>query len=330
LINISKIEAGQMDITLAETNINDQIEFIYTFFKPEVAKKGIALSYNCALTKKDSTIITDREKMYAILTNLVKNAIKYTNEGSIEFGYKIVETQGLASLQFYVKDTGIGIPKERQEAVFDRFVQADIEDRDAMQGAGLGLAITKAYVEMLGGKIWVESHVENLNDGLSGGSVFYFTLPLSPLKEQSKQNENEAVEHKNSDHPLYNLPKLKILIAEDDQTSDAVLSILLQDFSSQILHVTTGTEAVEACRQNPDIDLVLMDLKMPLMNGHEATRIIRTFNKKVIIIAQTAYALAGDREKALEAGCNDYLAKPIKKNELFSLLKLYLTKRNHE
>ncbi len=321
LINISKIEAGQMDITLAETNINDQIEFIYTFFKPEVAKKGIALSYVCALPKKDSTIITDREKMYAILTNLVKNAIKYTNEGSIEFGYKTIETQGLASLQFYVKDTGIGIPKERQEAIFDRFVQADIEDRDAMQGAGLGLAITKAYVEMLGGKIWVESQEENLNEGLSGGSVFYFTIPLAPFKEQSEQKESEAVANESSDHPLYNLPKLKILIAEDDQISDEVLSFTLEDFSSQILHVTTGTEAVEACRQHPDIDLVLMDLKMPLMNGLEATRIIRTFNKKVIIIAQTAYALAGDREKALEAGCNDYLAKPIKKEVLMGLIK---------
>jgi len=170
IVDISKIEAGLMKIEMQRSNINEQIEYIYTFFKPEVEAKGMKLFFNTPLTAKESIITTDAEKVYAMLTNLVKNAIKYSKEGTIHIGYHRVETDGRLFLQFYVKDTGIGIPKHRQYAVFERFIQADIEDRNARQGAGLGLSITKAYVEMLGGKIWVESQE-------SVGSIFYFTLP---------------------------------------------------------------------------------------------------------------------------------------------------------
>ncbi len=178
IIDISKIEAGLMKLDIRESNINEQIEYIYTFFKPEVEAKGMKLAFKNNLPAKEAFIKTDREKLYAILTNLVKNAIKYTNKGSIEFGYfKKVEM-----IEFYFKDTGIGIPKDRQEAIFERFIQADIADKQARQGAGLGLSITKAYIEMLGGKIWVESQ-----DGI--GSTFYFTLPYNaePMKESVVQ-----------------------------------------------------------------------------------------------------------------------------------------------
>jgi PAS domain S-box-containing protein len=168
IVDISKIEAGLMKTIIVESNINDQIEYIYNFFKPEVDAKGIILIFNNFLPSDEAVIKTDREKVYAILTNLVKNAIKYTNEGSIEFGY----TKRDNYLEFYVKDTGIGIPKLRQEAIFERFIQADNEDIKSRQGAGLGLAITKSYIEMLGGKIWLESEV-----GI--GSTFYFTLPYN-------------------------------------------------------------------------------------------------------------------------------------------------------
>jgi signal transduction histidine kinase len=172
IVDISKIEAGLMKIEMQRSNINEQIEYIYTFFKPEVEAKGMKLFFNTPLTAKEATITTDAEKVYAILTNLVKNAIKYSKEGTIHIGYHREETDGRLFLQFYVKDTGIGIPTHRQYAVFERFIQADIEDRNARQGAGLGLSITKAYVEMLGGKIWVESQE-------SVGSIFYFTLPYN-------------------------------------------------------------------------------------------------------------------------------------------------------
>jgi PAS domain S-box-containing protein len=173
IVDISKIEAGLMKLYISETNINEQIEYIFTFFKPEVEAKGINFSFKNALPAREAIINTDCEKVYAILTNLVKNSIKYTEKGSIELGYGIVEGFDSKSvLQFYVKDTGIGIPKEKQTAVFERFIQADISDVKALEGAGLGLSITKAYVEMLGGEIWVESEEGK-------GSTFYFTLPYN-------------------------------------------------------------------------------------------------------------------------------------------------------
>jgi len=168
IVDISKIEAGLMKVVIQEFNLNEQIEYIYNFFKPEAEAKGIELIFRNSLSSKVIILKSDREKVYAVLSNLVKNAIKYTNEGSIEFGY----SKKADNLEFYVKDTGIGIPKEREEAIFERFIQADIDDINVRQGAGLGLAIAKSYIQMLGGIIWVESEV-----GI--GSTFYFTIPFN-------------------------------------------------------------------------------------------------------------------------------------------------------
>jgi signal transduction histidine kinase/CheY-like chemotaxis protein len=318
IVDISKIEAGLMKLDIEESNINKQIEYIYTFFKPEVEAKGITFSLRNSLSKEQSIIYTDREKTYAILTNLVKNAIKYTEEGSIEFGCKVVETLHAMSLQFYVRDTGIGIPKHRQEAIFERFIQADIADKMARQGAGLGLSISKAYIEMLGGKIWVESEV-----GI--GSTFYFTLPYNTSHERIIAQKNLQESQAEND-PAPEVQGLKILIAEDDETSEMLLGIGVKKLSKQTLKARTGVEAVEIYLENPDIDLILMDIQMPGMNGYEATRQIRQINKVVVIIAQTAYGLSGDREKAIDAGCNDYIAKPVKNDELQRLIQKYFKK----
>jgi len=310
IVDISKIEAGLMKMDISESNINEQIEYIYTFFKPEVEAKGMKLSFKNALCAKEAIIKTDREKLYAILTNLVKNAIKYCKEGTIELGY---ERKG-KDIEFFVKDTGIGIPKERQEAIFERFIQADIVDVQARQGAGLGLSISKAYIEMLGGKIWVESE-----EGI--GSTFYFTLPYNaePVKKTLDQHLTPSVK-------IENVRKLKILIAEDDDVSEMLITINVNEFGKEILKARTGVEAIEACKKNPDIDLILMDIQMPEMGGSEATRQVREFNKGIFIIAQTAYGLTGDKEKAIEAGCNDYIAKPIVKAELIALIQKYFKK----
>ena len=310
IIDISKIEAGLVELNITESNINEQIEYIYTFFKPEVETKGMKLSFNNPLPAKEAIIKTDREKVYAILTNLVKNAIKYSKEGTIEIGYK---KEG-ENLTFYVKDTGIGIPKERQEAIFERFIQSDITDAMANQGAGLGLSITRAYIEMLGGKIWVESQ-----EGI--GSTFYFTLPYitHPIKETADQ----PLDTSNKTDPVR---KLKILIAEDDEVSELLLEEELITVGKEILIAKTGVDAVETCKNNPDIDLVLMDIRMPEIGGYEATKQIREFNKEVVIIAQTAYGLSGDREKAIEAGCSDYIAKPINIAKLLVLIQKYFGK----
>jgi CheY-like chemotaxis protein len=306
-----------MKLEISESNINEQIDYIHTFFKPEAETKEIKLSFQKTLPEREAIIQTDREKLYAILTNLVKNAIKYTKEGTIEFGYNMVETLDATSLpllQFYVKDTGIGIPKNRQEAIFERFIQADIEDKMAYQGAGLGLTITKAYVEMLGGKIWVESE-----EGF--GSIFYFTLPYNaaPVKETTDRQPETSVKNET-------VRKLKILIAEDDEVSEMLIDKYIKIFAKEILKAGTGIEAIEVCRNNPDIDLILMDIRMPDISGYEATRQIRQFNPEVVIIAQTAFGLLGDREKALEAGCNDHISKPINKNELHALIQTYFGK----
>ena len=316
LMDISKIEAGQVEVSLSVTNLKEQAEFLYVFFKPEAEKKGIKLTLYQNLPLKEAVIETDREKVYAVLTNLIKNAIKYSHSGSIDFGYSLTGAGEQQFLKFYVRDTGIGIPLDRQEAIFERFVQADIEDRNAMQGAGLGLSISKAYVEMLGGKIWIESEEGR-------GATFFFTLPYKPavLHETSMVQPVKPFDPGVSGYQDH--AKLKILVVDDDYNSDFIITHAVRRFSREILHARSGIEAVECFRQHPDTDLILMDIKMPEMDGYEATREIRKFNKPVIIIAQTAFALVGDREKAIGAGCNDYITKPVNVNNLVSMVRSY-------
>jgi PAS domain S-box-containing protein len=311
IVDISKIESEQMEVSLKETNVNEQIQFIYNFFKPEVERKGMQLLVKNALPSKESIIKTDPEHLYSILTNIVKNAIKYTQTGSIEFGY---EKKG-KYLEFFVKDTGEGIRQEQKEIIFERFRQGDDLISRFNEGAGLGLSISKAYVEMLGGKIWVESE-------LGKGSIFYFTIPYNAETEAKTVVKNIV----SVDGTMNRIKNLKILIVEDDETSENLIKTILKRFAKEFLLAGTGVEAVEACRNNPDIDLVLMDIKLPEMNGYEATRQIRQFNKDVAIIAQTAYGLSGDREKAIEAGCNDYISKPIDINLLKMLIKKHFNK----
>ena len=306
IVDISKIESGLISMDIEETNLNEKIEFTYKFFKPEVVIKGLQFRSKDGLPTNEAIIKTDNEKVYAILTNLVRNAIKFTFDGSIEFGY---EKKG-EYLEFYVKDTGIGIPLNQQQIIFERFRQGSESHNRGYEGSGLGLSISKSYVEMLGGRIWVESE-----EGL--GSTFYFTIPYNPVsKEKIEIDSASSTELKD-----VQLNNLKILIVEDDEISYSLLSRTIQKISKEVLHAITGVEAVEACRNNPDLDLILMDIRMPRMNGLEATQQIRQFNKDIIIIAQTAYAFAGDSEKAIEAGCSDYISKPINKTLLYDLIK---------
>lgn len=308
IVDVSKIEAGQMNITLTKVNINEKIKQIHTFFQKEAKDKGIQLSLKNNLSPEEASIVTDGEKVYAILINLIKNAIKFTDNGSIEIGYEKKNDY----LEFFIKDTGIGIPKNKQKAIFKRFIQADLTNKMARQGTGLGLSIAKAYVEMLGGKIWVESKPGK-------GTTFYFTLPYntesatnnSPKKSIPNAKENNQIK------------KLKILVAEDDEISRKLILMLLKPFGIEILSAKNGLETVEIYQNNPDIDLIIMDIQMPIMDGYEATKKIRELNSNVIIIAQTAFSLEGDREKTINSGCNDYISKPIKKEELNKVILKY-------
>lgn len=302
IIDISKIEAGEIVVSNTETSINDTMDELYSFHSPEAKQKG--LSFVLETSDEKLRLNTDSHKLHGILTNLIKNAIKYTEKGHITFGYSLKEK----CIEFHVKDTGIGIPKGRIHAIFNRFEQADIGDTKVFEGSGLGLAISKAYVEMLGGKISVES-----DEGK--GSTFTFTLPYTKkIKKEIKRN-SESINDNNG-----RIENLNLLIVEDDDVSSQLIETMLKGMFKKIIYAKNGIEAIELCKNKPEIDLVLMDLKMPKMNGFEATRAIRKFNKDLLIIAQTAYAMFGDKEKALEAGCNDYISKPINKKLLLELI----------
>lgn len=311
LIEISRIESGQTAVSLAPTNINEQIEIIHALYRNEAERKGLKINYVCGLPTEAAIISTDREKINTVLMNLLRNAIKYTQEGRIDFGYEKNDDQ----IVFFVKDTGIGISGEKLTRIFNRFERHEKEGERQFEGAGLGLSISKAYLEMLGGKIWAESE-EN------SGSAFYFSIPYVSMKEESG-----VVAYKTSlNNVNEQADKLKILIAEDDMATVMLLTVMLEDYIEELYHVANGLEAIEMCQQHPDIDLILMDIKMSKMDGYEAVRHIRQFNKEVVIIAQTAYVLNDDRARSLKAGCNDYITKPINREALLELINKHKNK----
>ncbi len=316
IVNIAKVESGQMEISVAAIDINEVLDEVSAFFKREAEIKELKIHTFKPLTEKEAIIHTDREKLIAILTNLVKNAIKFTDSGLIEIGY----SKKGDHLEFFVKDTGIGIPVEQREFIFDRFRQGSESMSRNYEGAGLGLSISKAYIEMLGGEIWVGNNndsAEPEGSGTEKGSVLYFNIPYN----QARMEKTLRISKKKDSEKENQLFNLKLLIAEDDRISQKLIEISTGNIAREVITVATGTDAVEACRMNPDIDLILMDIKMPGMDGYEATRQIRTFNSRVAIIAQTAYALSGERARAIEAGCDDYISKPLDLELLIKLIK---------
>ncbi|NOR86994.1 MAG: response regulator [Bacteroidales bacterium] len=311
LIDISKIEAGQIQVSNTEISLNKLFIELFALFNPEAISKELVLKFSHPNSAEQFLVFTDNDKLFGILSNLIKNAIKFTHQGSINLSYQIKGD----FLEFFVKDTGVGIPKNRQQAIFNRFEQADIEDANAYEGSGLGLAITEAYVEMLGGEIWLLS-----KEGV--GSEFVFTIPY-----KSKLTNKEIEQHIDINRQInLKFENLVILIVEDDEICSFFFQTISKGVFQEIIYAKTGKEALEICQNNSNIDVVLMDIKMPVMNGYKATREIRKFNKNVIIIAQTAYALKGDKEKAIEAGCDDYITKPLIKQELLEKIKYNVIK----
>lgn len=306
IIDISKIESGMVLLNMQDINLIAFINDLYNFFKPMMSKKNIDFIVNSNNGHPLSLFHTDPDKLHSILTNLIKNAYKFTASGSIEFGY----TTNNNTINFYVTDTGIGIVKERQKAIFERFVQADIADSRVFEGSGLGLAITKSYTEMLNGTISMQST-------FGQGSTFSVSLPV-----QQSDDENNTLEGKAEENiaDLLN-HKLKILITEDDPVSVELLKLLVKDFASEVAVARNGKEAVSAVENSPDIDLVLMDIKMPVMDGFTATKKIRAFNKSVNIIAQSAFAQTEDIKKTKSVGCNHFVSKPINKKNLYNAIK---------
>ncbi len=299
LIDISMIESGQINIEKAELNVSTQIESLYSFFKPEAEEKGLQLEFNTKSENKDLVIETDETKFASILTNLIKNAIKFSIEEIVQIEYECLEGRNKGHAKFSVKDQGIGIAHDKLNRIFNRFEQEDITATKGYDGSGIGLSITKAYVEALGGQIWVESEK-------SKGSNFQFTLPLNSKIQTKSIIDFESY---NEEQPVKN--GIKILIAEDEEEISKYLSIILKGISSEIILAKNGAKALEIFITQGDIDLILMDISMPVMDGYEATRRIQEIDSNIPIIAQTAFALSNDEDKMLASGFDNYISKPI-------------------
>ncbi|OQY04302.1 MAG: hypothetical protein B6I20_03270 [Bacteroidetes bacterium 4572_117] len=317
ILDISKIEVGQIQINEINTSVNDILNELLILFKPEISdKRNIKLLIHKELSDFESVIITDGVRLRQILTNLVNNAIKFTREGFVEFGYLLTpsckndDSKKDTCLQFYVQDTGIGIPNKKREIIFDRFRQSDESHTRKYGGTGLGLAISKGFVELLGGEIWHESE-ENK------GSTFYFTIPY----KIGDPSQVEKIHAKYSSQ--YSWDKHTVLVVEDDDNSFNYMRKILEKTGVSILRATKGNEAIESCKKNRNIDLILMDIQLPGINGYEATIKIREILPDIPIIAQTAHALAEDKNKSFDAGCSDFITKPIKRQVLLRTLEKY-------
>lgn len=307
ILDISKIEAGVVKLNYENANLNRLLDGLTTFYKPKAKELNLELNCVKALKNFDSLIKIDQTKLRQVLSNLMSNAFKFTEKGSVEFGYHLIGE----NLQFYVKDTGTGIDKNIQDKIFDRFIQANTDLSKKLQGTGLGLAISKKFVELFKGKIWLESN--------KNGTTVYFTIPYVKAKES--QITSVIVEHK-KEKKLKN-QELTILVAEDEEYNMMYITELFSKTNYKIIEAENGKKAVELSMRLPEISLVLMDIKMPIMNGNEAMKLIKKDRPLLPVIALSAFAMQSDKEEALKIGFDAYLTKPIDKKELFSLLNEY-------
>lgn len=305
IIHIATIEAGQERALEEDVNLNELMRFLNEQFSFKIQGRRIKINYELALRDEEAIILSDNGKLTSILTNLIGNAVKFTNQGSVIFGYFFKGDQ----LEFYVKDTGIGIPAEMHEKIFERFRQVDYSENRQYGGFGLGLSISKSYVELLGGKIW-------LNSEPGRGSAFYFTLPYKKAKnmdvsdKQTGKTQDKAVRQQKV-----------VLIAEDEDINYILMVKQLSSLDLNIIRAINGLDAVVKCESNPDIDLVLMDIKMPEMDGFEATSRIKAMRPDLPIVAQTAFTTESDKKRAFECGCTDFITKPIDRQLLIDKVK---------
>lgn len=302
IVEISKISANDIYITQKKFDFLKFMNATLATYKEKAEQKGLEMILEPDKSCKDLFIISDEAKLSVVLHHLLDNAIKFTQKGKITLGFLVSGQE----IKVCVQDTGIGILPEIQDDIFEAFKQAESNLSRAYGGTGLGLSISKAYIEKLGGRLWVESiHGE--------GSKFYFSFPLVKSDDRQSVNHNLSIRFEN----------LNILIVEDEVMNFRYLSEILKNKAKNIYHSFDGFSAIEQCKNNPEINMVLMDIKLPGINGLEATAEIKKFRPGLPIIAQTAYTLIGDREKALEAGCDEYISKPIDKEKLFSLINSF-------
>ncbi len=292
ILEISKLGTKQVKTIEKQICLNDLLLEHFSIFDIKAKENKTPLYLNKGLSDKESRIVTDETKLNKILSNLLENALKFTNTGFIEFGYQLKNSE----LEIYVKDTGIGIKPEKQDIIFERFSQEEKSLSRNVGGLGLGLSIAKENAELLGGKITLKSEKGK-------GSTFYVTIPYKPVNhkhgnDNSNTDKTETAKRQN---------KYTILIVEDEEVNYLYIDTLLEDFELNLrtLHAKHGKEAVEMCKKNSEIDFVLMDMKMPIMTGFEATKLIKEFRPDLPIVAQTAYSTREEKGQAISAGCDD-------------------------
>ena len=306
VLDISLIETGNVSINKKRLDLNKLMDELYLLYKPSV-KHDISFSVIKGLPDQSGMILSDPVKVRQILNNLINNAIKFTDKGHVRFGYTPLADE----LQFFVEDTGIGIEPGYHDKIFERFLKVESETIRLYEGVGLGLAICKGNIDLLKGKIWIKSEPGK-------GSEFIFTIPYEP------EYEEESVKIKKPDIKKA-LNNQTILVAEDDEINSKYIKEIFRDSGAEILLAINGKEAVDICKVNNNIGLVLIDIKMPVMNGYEAIKQIRVLRPELPIIAQTAFALSNEMLKAFNAGSNDYISKPFKKDQLLELVAKHLS-----
>ena len=298
-------QQGKIEIKKEKTNLKQFILDAVSPYKSGAKKKKITFTNSVS---ENITVFIDKQTIKTVIANLFSNAVKFTpDKGHISINASTIDK----FVEIRVCDNGVGISPNDIIRIFRIDESHTTLGTNNEKGTGLGLSLCKEFVEKNGGKIWVESKI-----GI--GSEFIFTIPYIANTTLATNNVMPTAQLKNADK------KIKILITEDDEVADKHLTILMRAISNEVIHAKNGNDAIEACRNNPDIDLVLMDIQMPKIDGYTATRKIRELNKHVVIIAQTACALSGDRKKAIEAGCNDYIMKPINKDELMKMINKWI------
>ena len=318
IIDISRIEAGDLLIRMEPLEISEFMRDIYDEYKEDTqlkTRRDLQLRLHIPEPEQKVIVNTDPARLKQIFVNLIHNAIKFTPDGYIEIGFDLLPGN---KIRLFVRDTGIGIPYDKQKLIFERFRQIDESHTREFGGTGLGLAICKNLVEKMGSELLVKSFEGQ-------GSDFQFTMKFiytqepapDPVPVTEKRGGGES-------RVSVDLKGRKILIVEDDASSYLFLETLLRKFNPEILWAKSGLHAIEMLKKDADIDLILMDIRMPEMNGIDTTRKIRKIYPDLTIIAQTAYAQLSDRKLALDCGCNDYISKPIEAAELKALLTKYL------
>ena len=284
-------------------------------YKASLGKGNLKLSTH--LPKEDLLFKTDSFRLKQILTNLISNAIKFTDEGTVAINLRVKNNR---FLEFSVEDTGIGLTKEELNSIFARFKRTSQSEEKNIAGTGLGLSISKNLVELLGGQMWVSSEVKK-------GTRFWFELPYVRVLQKT---DNSLQKQKLLDSSHYNWSNRTFLIAEDDDSSYVYLKELLRKTNVRLVRAVNGREVVEAVKFSDKIDCILMDIQMPYLNGYEATKEIKKINPSLPIIAQTAFAMEGDKEKSILAGCDDYITKPVHPRNLLEKISQFLSEERNE